>query len=1184
MLWHIRESTADGNCEPGAVAVTVLSLELVQILPVHELGASCVRFTRDDQQLVTTGDCTIKLWDVAEDTATQPLASTSRDQATQEVELPGDKPRDLEAERLEWEASVPFSLSVKRSMDLLAFDDTLRELVPHHEWQHRSRDSSERVLRLLSPDQGPTVPQLELRKTVDTPPKEPQEPTDTATLAQSSSEGSPSVARNPDQASQEDGDLERDAQETPTVDCVSVKGNSESTVKTEGETSTDVPETLNILPPEDAAYLEAYYRDLASFDFEQLLNPTLPLRARSFKGGKENESEPQDNDKENQCQTDTNASAAHSQPGEQVTKDNRDSDKENQSEANTEPPSPAVSRPPVPHKELVWSPLQPDANGKLLQTFSEHNSQGVFSAHTSQITCCALSTEYGVLVTVALDKMLKFWSLASGQVLETVREAHSASITCCALTSQRTTQNSDGVLVATGGKDNLVKVWRRSSRPPTSTTELIYSFSGHYDSPTCCLFDATGVFLITTGDDTNVITWRVVPSSPDQPSVLCPTNVDKFAISVSWEVPLANGSPLLHYVIRTQQVSSLAVGGYDMHAVPDAHVPAKYTSKMIENLQPGIQYTLQIAAVNAIGSSPFSELTAPIETLAFVPSRIETPLQYSECEATQLRLSWKQPSPNGALIQSFTIRCQPENSVFVPVLELSVPVAELKVMAGPLSGPADDKAQAKKRVTTAKKPTKLSTNKAKPTATTTASTEASLPPTDVCYSYVVKGLWPGEIYQFVAAAENRCGLGAFSRVSDYVKMEPTAPDPPEKPLITNIQKRQVDVEWEKPKSNGSEILQYTLEWVQDGSLAQQNDGSEANESEATPPVQAIAPPLAHNSVVLLTRSIPGTSYTLQGLEPGKSLRVWLSASNLIANKICTSEFSLASDVAATLCDVPDKPARPELVQPSSHTLVLSFTPPKCNGLEIDSYDVLLYFEEVQFGITNRQVFREFKLPAADCSLDAGVHCSFTIPRLRGKTYYSVKLCAINALGASLMSDCSALVSTKPSTVPARMLEPPVIVDVEPTKASISWGVPDHDGGAPLVAFHLQYSAQPSSTCSFDEDDPSFEQQRSYKALFKHEVTISRGRELLATFLKPKTSYRFRVASSNAVGKAAFSKKSAFVHTPSLVGFTISRYFADRPQVEHVKARFIQVHSAMRLEEQLLWFRLGWKPTGALLCV
>lgn len=595
-----------------------------------------------------------------------------------------------------------------------------------------------------------------------------------------------------------------------------------------------------------------------------------------------------------------------------------------------------------------------------------------------------------------------------------------------------------------------------------------------------------------------------------------------------------------------------------------------------------------------IGSSRFSLATDAIETLAFVPSRIEQPLQHSDSAATRIRLSWKQPSPNGAHIESVTIRCLPENSAFVPVLEVSVPVSELELV---VPAPRDD-ASAK----TASKHARLSVRAKRPTAKaakanakSTKSAEAMIrdvtqaalaprsPPADAMYAFVVNGLWPGEIYQFVAAAANRCGLGAFSRVSDYVKMDSTAPDPPTAPRIVRVDKRRVDIAWEQPKRNGSAIVQYTLEWIQDASvLAGSSETDTAPEplvgvsTTSESAVDASASPRArgHNAVILLTRSIPGTFYTLEGLEPGQPLRVWLSASNVIANKLCTSALSPASDVATTLCDVPDTPSQPALVLPlaaadAAHTLVLTFTPPKANGLAIERYDALLFADDVQFGVTNRQVVRAFTFCAGDCARIDGLRCAFSIEKLRGKTLYSVQLCAINALGASAMSETSALVSTKAPTVPARLVAPPTLVGaVEPTKARIAWSAPTHDGGAALTAFIVQYSMQPTATVlSGDDDDDVYGDSnecdpsaRRYKALFEHEVTVHHGCELVATFLKPKTTYRFRVASANAVGRSPFSKKSAPVATPSLVDYTIAQYFADRPPIEHTKARFIQVRT------------------------
>ncbi|TYZ57439.1 hypothetical protein PybrP1_003679 [[Pythium] brassicae (nom. inval.)] len=1266
MIWQIHETTAAAAVAPVGEAggfeppITALRLVLMQILPVHDLGASCARFVSEGRQLITAGDCTVKLWELTE---------TS----------PEDAPSSqLEAARVEWEAAIPFSLSVQKSLALLVFDETLTALVPNHSWtQQHAGPNGGAELTLLVSGQSPASPSLFARQQRHDQVKQQHESEATTTQPTTSESGSATAVacageadsrkhlepvglllsspvesmhqrQQQAQESTERGPLGRGDTDASVSPSAEARSNSNDSSKLEDSKSNDsAPEgaspelSLGMLSADDTAFLEQYYRNLARFDFAELLNPTIPFRTDASSSS--NEADPVG--KRNQ--SDDAAAAPRSIFSFAV---------EPPVEENNAAISATTTA--IATKELVWTPLQPDANGAFLTTFYDRNAREIFSAHTSRITSCAVSTDLCVLVTVALDKALKFWSLASAQVLETVSDAHTAPITCCALTTRQTRQNPqrDGMLVATGAKDNVVKVWHRNCLGE-QPTECLYSFAGHYDTPTCCAFDSTGVFLISAGDDTNVIVWRVVPSSPDQPKPLALVTVDTFAIAVSWEVPLANGSPLLHYVVRTRQTSSPAAGGFDSAAIPDMVVLAKYTSKTVEGLQPGVQYTLEIAAVNAIGSSPFSVATRPIETLASVPSRVEKPPQHSDCRATRIRLSWKQPPANGAAIQAFTIRCLPENSAFVPALELSVPVADLERVAAAAAATTASRelsnggvARAKKQSATGstkatgsvatsgvdtaasveaevdaaaatvlashtsnKKPKRamtmaVTTRKRTPDANKPGASSAPAPPsTDVYFAHTVGGLWPGEIYQFVAAAENRCGLGAFSYVSDYVKMESTAPDAPAAPVVVDVQRRQVGVEWAKPRCNGSEVLQYTLEWVQDMSLSQAEaaivlsepagDGAtvpNAHINESTAPLRVDGlVDTTRSSIVLLARSIAGTRYTLTGLDPGKPLRVWLSASNLIDNKICTSALSPPSDVAVTLCDVPDAPARPELLhltpQPSGHTLVLAFTPPKGNGLAIESYDVLLFCEEEQFGVSARRVCRDFKLCPSECgvansntissSSSSSETIAFAIRKLRGATFYGVQLCALNALGAGPMSECSVLVSTRPATVPARMREPPVLAsDVEPTKASIAWGIPENDGGAPLVAFHVQYSMQPTDTVLTDDIDEyeGYESSTSgvvrYKALFDQEVAVYNGRELLATFLRPKSTYRFRVASSNAVGRSAFSKKSAPVHTPSLVEFTIARSSDDRAREDsvHPGTHTVRAFGCLRFALQAIW--------------
>lgn len=186
-------------------------------------------------------------------------------------------------------------------------------------------------------------------------------------------------------------------------------------------------------------------------------------------------------------------------------------------------------------------------------------------------------------------------------MLEAVFDAHSAPITCCALTSPTTCNlNVYEMLLATGGSDNLVKVWRRN---PPARAECMCSLSGHNDAIRSLAFDPSGVFLVSSSEDTTAIMWRVRPSSPDPPERPMVVSVDRFSINTSWVEPLANGAKILHYIVRTTQVSSFIGDGSDMVSIPDTEVPAKYLSKTIDKLQPGVKYTLQVAAVNQVRSA-----------------------------------------------------------------------------------------------------------------------------------------------------------------------------------------------------------------------------------------------------------------------------------------------------------------------------------------------------------------------------------------------------------------------------------------------------------------------------------------------------------------------------------------------------------------------------------------------------
>lgn len=579
-----------------------------------------------------------------------------------------------------------------------------------------------------------------------------------------------------------------------------------------------------------------------------------------------------------------------------------------------------------------------------------------------------------------------------------------------------------------------------------------------------------------------------------------------------------------------------------------------------------------------IGSSAFSPPTAPVETLAFVPARLDRPVQYRDRGSTSVRLVWLPPCPNGAVLEAYTIRCLPENSTVVPVLEVSIRVADAVPVvreddSSSLGGQAEVGAALKHNRRREKKPIKVNTTTSRRTpaskretkparapkltaSATRAPIDAARPAAPAEVAYLVDGLWPGEIYQFVVAASNRCGLGEFSRVSDYVKMESTAPDAPAKPRITNIGKRQADVEWAKPRCNGSEILQYALFWSQSESWTDVDDKR-----------TGISVDGERQSMLLLAHSVPGTQCTLTGLLPGRPLRVWVSATNLIDNALCSSPLSPASDVERTLCDVPDasKPA-PRLEAATPHSLVLAWRPPVDNGLPIERYAVVLYGEETQFGVIAKRVLREFTVFPVDCLPPASPgqqpdgSVAFTIKNLRGGYFYSADLRAVNALGAGPASDCSVPASTLPATAPTWIPAAPEVAAVTPTCATLTWKPPVDDGGAPMTSYRLQFASYSALPSSSTPSTPQIEYQSEEEDHVEEKSVFDGETTWTAACLRPKRVYRFRVTACNAVGPAAFSPWSRAVCTPSLVEFTVSMYFANRPAVEHAKARVLQVRA------------------------
>lgn len=109
ILWSVMEDSCNHR----------ITLEMLQIFPVANMGVTGCVFTENDCELITCGDeCIIKVWH---------LDTHESNSLSQQLQM--------------WEQAMPFALTTEFSMDRLRLDDTLSLFHSRDEWlyyNHRS--------------------------------------------------------------------------------------------------------------------------------------------------------------------------------------------------------------------------------------------------------------------------------------------------------------------------------------------------------------------------------------------------------------------------------------------------------------------------------------------------------------------------------------------------------------------------------------------------------------------------------------------------------------------------------------------------------------------------------------------------------------------------------------------------------------------------------------------------------------------------------------------------------------------------------------------------------------------------------------------------------------------------------------------------------------------------------------
>mmetsp|Transcript_22863 Transcript_22863/g.53352 ORF Transcript_22863/g.53352 Transcript_22863/m.53352 type:complete len:637 (-) Transcript_22863:100-2010(-) len=102
-------------------------------------------------------------------------------------------------------------------------------------------------------------------------------------------------------------------------------------------------------------------------------------------------------------------------------------------------------------------------------------------------------------MTVGQEKKITYWDMRQPQPIQMIHKAHTEEATCLAI-------SHDGTLFATGGTDQLVKLWH------FATGSLILDGVGHSGTVTGVVFSHDDKQLVSAGEDGCVYIWNIYTS------------------------------------------------------------------------------------------------------------------------------------------------------------------------------------------------------------------------------------------------------------------------------------------------------------------------------------------------------------------------------------------------------------------------------------------------------------------------------------------------------------------------------------------------------------------------------------------------------------------------------------------------------------------------------------------------
>ena len=572
------------------------------------------------------------------------------------------------------------------------------------------------------------------------------------------------------------------------------------------------------------------------------------------------------------------------------------------------------------------------------------------------------------------------------------------------------------------------------------------------------------------------------------------------SVTVSWTAPEAHGATITSY--------RASVTGDPTASCVVEVVPGVANSCVISSLTDGVAVTVDIVAVNEVGTSPVSTTNAV--TPAGVPA-VPTAVVGTSGPGS-VTVSWTPGASNGAPIESYVVTAvgsplrtctvrvalRASNSCVVDGLtngiEQTFTVAAVNAVGvgadslasepiaprAPPAAPTSITAVVRNAgatvswVPSASNGSPITSFSAWPAddPTLVCTVDATA---DTSNSCVIDGLENGTSHSFVVTATNAVGEGAPSAPSSSVRIA-AAPDAPSS-VSAIAGDRRVTVRWTPGSSNGSAITEYRVVSTADASL----------------------------TCDYLVGDDTGESCVVSGLLDQHEYSFTVVAMNALgASESSAPSAAVAPDVA------PGSPLSVAAVA-GDGTATITWSAPVSNGSAIRSYSV-----QVAGDATH------------SCVVLVGEPLSCTIEGLTNGVAVAFAVAAVNDAGSS---DAATSSEVTPSGLPATPVITNIVVPDGMLLARVAFDRPDA-GGSAITAITVHVLGHPELSCS------------NSGATLGYGVCVVFG-------LEPGASNRFVVTATNANGSTSSAPSAAFVSrsvpdapssivaTPSMNGATVS---------------------------------------------